>query len=1201
MRVMAAGLGVLGVLAGGEATAAEPAPPGPQVLAAWPEGQRVAGHFVLRRIYLGPSGQPRGARFLHDSGLPVDLLFFPSAPRLSLIARTLPVSDRGESHTGEHLLLGKGRAGRTLNGLMGMRLGSHAAETHPDMVCYHFRAPVPPAEFFELTTAMLSALLRPDYTDEEIRREVAHVEAVPAAGGGLRLEEKGTVYNEMVSTTAQANSVIWRQVHRLGYGASHPLAREQGGLPEGIRRLTPAELRAFHAAHYHLGPNMALVAALPLDWSVQDFLQRLQAVFAAVEPQPPARTYPPLPPAHPTRAPQVWIGRFPSADTSSAQGVVLSWPPLAGLTLREEFRITLLLSVLAQGETSLLHRDLVDGKTRLLDTGATGVATYMDDGLLPLPTVAVGGLRLDAITRPALTRLRAQIEKRIRWLVDLPPGSPALAQIAERALSTLKAQRRGVLKSLDEAPGFGRGNSAAGWHRYLDTLDREGGFTAPLLPEANFAELERDLHPDLHPTPADRRGDPDLHPTPADRRGDPDLHPTPADRRGDPDLAGPANLWRPIAERAGLLGRPHVVAARPDPELQARQEAAREARLRRQVRALQTRFRQPTEAAALTSFKQAFDAATAAIEAGNADLHLPAFLAHPPLLRDDAPSVSGQLPGGVPVVRAHFDSTVFTDVTLAFDLRGVPAADYELLPMLASLDSLGVTTDKGEVLDYDATEDRVRASVYAVGMGLHVNPRTGRAELTLGGTASSSEEIDRLTGWIDTFLHRPRVDASVRARLVDLVRGRVQGLQSLFQRDADGWAASIASAVDYQDQPMYLAVSSPFTTLYHLSRLRWRLEDPEARPALLTRLDELSQPLAAGDRTALGKQVAALDGDLGEQLRFELDHLPPDTWQADLTRVLREMRADLAQPAATTIDRLRGLLARIRTRRGVRVQLTGSVANGDRAVRALAPLLAALPAGSPAPAATPAVAAAGLITARLRERYPREKIGVHLALVHDSRTAASHYIQVPGPDYLKPSPEAVQDLLTVGLFSGAGPSSLFMRTWGAGLAYGNGIAAYAASGRILYMAHRCPDPVETMRFVSDFTRAAKVDADQVQASLAYAFADYGGAESFSLRGARIAGDALDGVTPDLVRGFKTQLLEAARSPGAAERLAARVPQVLGRVLVGAGSSKVSAGPARVALLIAPTRLIDRYETHLRDLGETQLLPRLYPRDFWPLP
>ena len=398
---------------------------------------------------------------------------------------------------------------------MEMRLGAHSAETHPDMVCYHFRASVGPEDFLDLTAAMMTALLRPDYTDEEIRREVAHVEAVPGPAGTLRLEEKGTVYNEMVATVQEQNSVIWQQVRALGYGAGHPLAHDAGGLPEGIRALGPEEVRRFHAANYHLGPNMAMVAVVPLTWSAEDYLARLQAVLARVEPEPPRLRYPTLPAPRPVQPPGIRIGKFPSADQSSAQGVVLAWPPLVGPTLREELRIGLLLSVLGSGDASLLHRDLVDGKTRLIDTGATGVGTYIDDGLLPMPTVSLGGLRLDTVTRPVLGRLRTLVQRRIRWLADLPAGSPELLQVAERARALLAAQRRGVLRALDDAPGFGDSNGAAGWHRYLDTLEREGGFQAPLLPEAVFAELER-------------------------------------------DLAGGTNLWRAIAERAGLLGVPHV-------------------------------------------------------------------------------------------------------------------------------------------------------------------------------------------------------------------------------------------------------------------------------------------------------------------------------------------------------------------------------------------------------------------------------------------------------------------------------------------------------------------------------------------------------------------------------------------------------------------------------------------------------------------
>ena len=177
-----------------------------------------------------------------------------------------------------------------------------------------------------------------------------------------------------------------------------------------------------------------------------------------------------------------------------------------------------------------------------------------------------------------------------------------------------------MLKALDDAPGFGEGNAAAGWHRYLDTLEREGGFRAPLLPEAIFAELERDLRRRREPVAPHHRAGRSARPRPRDR--------------------GPARC------------RPCWPATGP----------AREARIRRQLRELKTRLRQRTEQAALASFKEEFDAATQAIEARN-DERPAARRSWPtrPLARDDAPFVRGQLPGGVPVVRTHFDSTVFTD------------------------------------------------------------------------------------------------------------------------------------------------------------------------------------------------------------------------------------------------------------------------------------------------------------------------------------------------------------------------------------------------------------------------------------------------------------------------------------------------------------------------------------------------------------
>ena len=58
-------------------------------------------------------------------------------------------------------------------------------------------------------------LLHPDYTDEEIRREVMNWGVSDEPGGkALRLEEKGTVYQEMVSTYTHPDQVLWRTLTR---------------------------------------------------------------------------------------------------------------------------------------------------------------------------------------------------------------------------------------------------------------------------------------------------------------------------------------------------------------------------------------------------------------------------------------------------------------------------------------------------------------------------------------------------------------------------------------------------------------------------------------------------------------------------------------------------------------------------------------------------------------------------------------------------------------------------------------------------------------------------------------------------------------------------------------------------------------------------------------------------------------------------
>src|SRR5206468_8208945 len=103
----------------------------------------------------------------------------PTAPRHSesvpqgyTWVNSIPVSDQGEPHTQEHLLLGKGTMGRAFASLDTMWLSGSTAFTQQWRTNYPFNTAAGPDVFFNLYSRQLDALLHPNYTDEEIRREV---------------------------------------------------------------------------------------------------------------------------------------------------------------------------------------------------------------------------------------------------------------------------------------------------------------------------------------------------------------------------------------------------------------------------------------------------------------------------------------------------------------------------------------------------------------------------------------------------------------------------------------------------------------------------------------------------------------------------------------------------------------------------------------------------------------------------------------------------------------------------------------------------------------------------------------------------------------------------------------------------------------------------------------------------------------------
>src|SRR5215470_13702031 len=147
------------------------------------EGQRING-FRAVAVYLDDSGRPMGARFRQiRSGFTLDLLGIQSVPQAFLWVTTYPTSNMGEPHTQEHLLLGKGNKGRSLASQEPMSLVNSSAFTMQWMTCFHFYTSAGPTVFYEHFERAMEALIHPDYTDEEIRREVRNFGVSRGADG----------------------------------------------------------------------------------------------------------------------------------------------------------------------------------------------------------------------------------------------------------------------------------------------------------------------------------------------------------------------------------------------------------------------------------------------------------------------------------------------------------------------------------------------------------------------------------------------------------------------------------------------------------------------------------------------------------------------------------------------------------------------------------------------------------------------------------------------------------------------------------------------------------------------------------------------------------------------------------------------------------------------------------------------------------
>jgi Zn-dependent M16 (insulinase) family peptidase len=349
------------------------------------EGKTVGG-FRAEAVYLNDSDKPFGARLRHtQTGFTLDYLQIQSVPQVFMWVNSFPTSEHGEPHTQEHLLLGKGNVGRAHAGFESMSLAGSSAFTQQWRTAYHMHTAAGPEVFYKLFESQVNALLHPDYTDEEIRREVSHwgVSENPA-DKKLSLEEKGTVYQEMRTTYDRPISRLFRAINQTVYGADHPLAMSSGGWPDSIREMKPEDIRKFHADNYRLG-NMGMVASFPKEMPLGDVLARLDAIFNRLEPKQESRRFTSesdIPRPKPAPAGTIRLVEYPHKNEQQPGWVLFAYPAQLTLDTKEKTLLSLFLSNVAGDPTTNLYKLFVDSKTRVMETGAKGVFAFLDDEMV---------------------------------------------------------------------------------------------------------------------------------------------------------------------------------------------------------------------------------------------------------------------------------------------------------------------------------------------------------------------------------------------------------------------------------------------------------------------------------------------------------------------------------------------------------------------------------------------------------------------------------------------------------------------------------------------------------------------------------------------------------------------------------------------------------------------------------------------------
>jgi len=1149
---------------------------------------KVISGFRAQALYTDESDKPFGARFVHPrTGFTLDVLQIQSVPQGYIYVNSFPTSDMGEPHTQEHLLLGKGSVGRAVSSAETMSLIVSNAFTQQVRTSYNFNTGAGPEVFYEHFAQQMNALLHPDYTDEEIRREVRNFGITEnPQDKKLRLEEKGSVYNEMSSSFARPFFRLFHEATLMVYGADNPYSFVSGGTPEALRNLKSEDIRKFHAANYHLG-NMGMIASLPKEMALGDVLARCDAILNKLEPDAAKLTFKTpkdIPAAKMAEAGRIKIVEYPDRNEQQPGPLMFIWPATLQVDNQELFLLQLFLGNIASDPTTNLYKLLVDTKTRAIDIGARGVFSAVNESNGNPFYLGVTNVTPVNMTEEKITQVRQMIIDEISRIAAFKDGSSELAEFNTRLKNRVTEARRGLSKFVNTPPGFGFRGTGSDWMDQLDLINKAPDFRKSVTQKSDLAFVEK-------------------------------------------LLTGNTNFWRDYVTRWQLTAvKPYAVATKPNPELLKQDDQARLARAAAEVQRLKAKYNVTDDQEAIQRYKAEYDTASAALDELAKKDARSRFIDAPPMTLDDQLDFEAKsLPGGIPLVASTFDSMTSATAGIALRIDGVPDNELFYLSMMpVLLTRVGVIKD-GKALTYEETSELWKKEILSLNSSFSVNARTGRDELVVRGSGNDLAESVRAVEWMRLVLFHPNWKVENLARIRDVVDQTLTGLRNTMQGAEEGWVNDPALAYRKQDNPLIMTTSSFLTRAHNVYRLRWLLKDAgpnsEAIGGWLEKLgsagdgatrEDIKALLGAIQKTKGGTAEVPAgvksywdefgrlpDNSLAVEAAKDLDQLLNDIPDAllkdDWSYLCKEMKHDLLVSPAQTLSELNQVRQRLLKTGGARLF---EISSHDTQQKLDAPLKALTSELVPGSFSAVEHQSARLIDQRLSQRLPEAKGPVFVGLLNPNAQGGVIINSAPLLTYQDTNREALLEYLASKLYGGGGSHSIFTKTIGAGLAYSNGLGGSPNTGRQQYYAERTPEMPQTLRFVIDELQKASRDPELTEYAIAQAFQESRAASTYEARGEAMAGDVADGLKPEQVRQFRQAILALRKTPKLSDELYDRMAAVYARVLPGY-DPQLKSVPGAVYFVIGPEKQFAAYDAYLKSrLGNDTRLYRLYPRDFW---